>query len=256
VAQPTAAQVVRSNRVLLIAHRGNSREAPENTLSSFESAAAVGVDFIELDYHHSADDVPIVAHDAMLDRATNARELWGGEKIKLASKTAAELSQLDAGSWFSPKFAGTRLPTLEQALATILPHAMTFIERKAGSARVCVDLLRKLDCAERVVVQAFDWEFVADCHQLAPELIVGALGDKELTAEHLDRAIALGATLVGWNAKFLSAKTLAAAHERGLKVWSYTIDDPVQASELIAAGLDGVISNVPARIKPLIPKRA
>src|ERR1700689_2970774 len=96
------AGVMRMERVAVIAHRGASRQAPENTLPAFQAAAQSGVDMVELDYLQSADQVPVAFHDEDLDRLTDAQTRWGGEKISLASKTLSELKTLDAGSWFGP----------------------------------------------------------------------------------------------------------------------------------------------------------
>jgi len=94
--KPSAAALVRSPQVLVIAHRGDSRAAPENTLAAFASAMSLGVDLVELDYLHTADGVPVVFHDDELDRLTDAPARWG-PKIPLATKSLAELKQLDAG---------------------------------------------------------------------------------------------------------------------------------------------------------------
>jgi glycerophosphoryl diester phosphodiesterase len=248
----TARQLVQSDRVLIIAHRGDSRVAPENTLPAFASALRLGVDFVELDYWHSADGVPVVFHDEFLDRRTDALARWGGERIRLSSKTLDELRELDAGSWFGPQFAGTRLPTLAEALKLIQPTAMTMIERKGGDADTCVELLRKTGALDRVTVQAFDWEFLAECHRLAPELVLGALGEKELLDVHVQRAREIGATIVGWEAAYLDGDNIARLHDAGFKAWAWTVDEPLMARRLVAAGLDGVISNVPGPIREAI----
>src|SRR5690606_1623906 len=109
------------------------------------SAVSVGCDLIEHDYHHTADGLPVLLHDALLDRTTDAAERFGMKRVNVAAKTWAELRDLDAGSWFDAMFAGTQLPTLEEALATIQAGSMTLIERKAGDAKTCVELLRKQD---------------------------------------------------------------------------------------------------------------
>lgn len=168
----TAGELLRTNRTILCAHRGYSGIAPENTLPAFMAALEVGVDFVELDYHHSADGIGIVIHDETLDRTTDAQVRWGSPGIRVASRTAAELAQLDAGAWFGAPFAGTRLSTLAEALDVIDPGAMTLIERKAGDAATLVHLLGARNLIERVIVQSFDWHFLADCRQLAPNLIV------------------------------------------------------------------------------------
>lgn len=249
----TARDLIFSDRVLLIAHRGDSRVAPENTLPAFRSAIRVGVDFVELDYVHSADEVPIVIHDATLDRTTNARTLWPGtEKIPVASKSLDELRTLDAGTWFHEKFADARLSTLAEAVEVIAAGACLMIERKAGDADACLRVLHERSAIDRVVVQAFDWAFIERCRAISPDVVLGALGDKQATTEKLDQAQKLGAAVVGWDAKTLDAATIAAIHARGMKAWAWTVDDPDRARELIAAGLDGLISNVPATMKPIV----
>ena len=129
--------------MLIIAHRGNSSVAPENTLPAFESALDAKADLVELDYHHSADGVPVVLHDDMLDRTTNAQELLGKEKLLVVDVPSAEIAKLDAGLWFSDEFNGTKLPTLVESLAAIQAGSTTLIERKAGDAATLVKLLER-----------------------------------------------------------------------------------------------------------------
>jgi glycerophosphoryl diester phosphodiesterase len=238
--------------VLIIAHRGDSKAAPENTLLAFESAVRVRADLVELDYLHSADGVPVVFHDDELDRTTNACSLWGGTKIKLATKTLADLKRLDAGSWFDAQFAGTPIPTLAEALAVIQAGSMTLIERKEGDAATCVELLKQKNLLDQVVVQAFDWDFLADCHRLAPRLVLGALGNKELTPEKLDKVAKTGASAVGWSDEHIDAAGIAAIHGRGWKAWVWTVDDPKRAVTLVEAGADGIITNVPAEMRRVV----
>src|SRR5262249_41675355 len=152
----------------------------------------------ELDYHHSSDGVPLVIHDDTLDRTTNSRALWGAQKIKVAARPLADLLKLDAGTWFDARFAGTRLPTLEESLDVIQAGSMTLIEHKAGDAQTCIELLKRKGLLDQVVVQSFHWDFLEDCHRLAPDLTLGALGEKDVTAEKLDRIARTGASVVGW----------------------------------------------------------
>jgi glycerophosphoryl diester phosphodiesterase len=241
-----AAKCVARPEVLVIAHRGDSKVAPENTLPAFESAVKAGADLVELDYYHSADGVPVVFHDADLDRATNALRLWGGEKIKLTSKSLAELKQLDAGSWFEPRFAGTRIPTLDEALDTIQAGSMTLIERKGGEPATCIELLKQKKLLDQVVVQAFDWDYLTGCHQIAPELVLAALGDKEFTPDKLDQIAKTGVRVVGWEDKFTTGESIAAIHARGWKAWVWTVDDPKRIEQFVQAKIDGIITNRPA----------
>lgn len=247
----TAAELVSSNRLLIIAHRGDSRAAPENTIPAFRSAVRAGSDLVELDYVHTKEGVPVVIHDETLDRTTNARQLFGGEKIPVVSKTLGELRPLDAGSWFDPEFRGTRLPTLDESLDVIQEGSVTLIERKQGDPRTCVELLRKKGLLEKVVVQAFDWKFLAGMHALAPEIALGALGSDELGSETLTALEKTGATAVGWNHEKLNREVIARLHAAGFRVWAWTVDDPARARNLAEAGIDGIITDVPARVKAL-----
>jgi glycerophosphoryl diester phosphodiesterase len=244
-------------RVLAIAHRGDSLVAPENTLPAFLSAAALGVDMVELDYHHSADGVPVVFHDATLERTTDAVKHWGETRLKFAERSLAELSTLDAGSWFDAKFAGTRLSTLVDAMEAI--HAagcVTLIERKTGDAATLVRSLGERNRLGDVIVQAFDWPFLAECKRLAPGLVIGALGRHEITPQKLDEVVATGAAFIGWADPDLTRQGIARTHDRGLKVLVFTCDDERRANELISFGIDGIISNAPARIQQVLARTA
>jgi glycerophosphoryl diester phosphodiesterase len=244
-----AQKLVQSNRVLVVAHRGASVAAPENTLPAFEKALNIGVDVVELDYFHTSDGVPVVFHDKDLKRTTNALAVLGNDAQPIGRITLEQSQKLDAGAWFGPKFRGARIPTLEESLDLIQPRAMTMIERKDGDAATCVALLKRKGLLDRVIVQAFDWAYIADCQRLAPTLMLGALGDKEITPEKLADLDRLDVPVVGWNQKFLTQENIAALRGRSRKVWTYTVDDPQRAKDLAAAGIDAIITNDPQRIK-------
>jgi glycerophosphoryl diester phosphodiesterase len=133
---------------------------------------------------------------------------------------------------------------------------MTLIERKEGDAATCIQLLTEKKLLDQVVVQAFDWDFLAEAHRLAPHLVLGALGSKELTPARLDKVAQTGAAAVGWEDKHLNAQNIAAVHARGWKAWAWTVDDPDRARQLVRAGIDGLISNRPAEIRQAIADTA
>ena len=248
-----AAALVAAKRVLIIAHRGASAHAPENTLPAFEAALKTKCDLVELDYYHSADKVPVVFHDKDLDRTTNAQAVLGKAKLEIDEVSLADLQRLDAGKWFKKgSFAGTKLPTLEESLAVIQAGKMTLIERKAGDAATLVKLLDEKKLRGDVVVQAFDWKYIADCHRLAPDLVLGCLGSKELTAKRVADAKAAGAAAIGWNEKDLTKESIAAVHAAGLKCWAYTVNDRRRGKQLIEAGIDGLITDDPAYMHGLL----
>ncbi len=258
---PTPAELLlKSARPIVIAHRGYSAIAPENSLPAFERALAAGADFVELDYHHSKDGALVVLHDYTLDRTTDATNRWGGRGLKVADRSLAELRELQAGLWFRIPHPGVKLPTLDEALEVIQRGSVTLIERKAGDASACVKLLRDRGLINRVVVQAFDWDYLRDFRRLDPVQVLGALGppsmrhgrkleeaEKILSPAWLDEIKSLGAQAAVWNRQ-VDATAVKAAHDRGLKVWVYTVNDESAARPLLAAGVDGIITDNPAII--------
>ncbi len=264
-----ALRLLHSERPLVIGHRGYARFSPENTLPSIELAMAAGADLVEFDYRHSQDGVPVLIHDADLDRTTDARRRWGGKRIKVESKTAAEIQTLDAGAWFHPRYTGTKVPLLEEALECVARRSMALIERKAGDATTCARLLRAKKLVNHVVVQSFDWQFLRALHGELPEQVLAALGPpsrlpngrkprnvrRRLSGGWLDRMAETGAKVIVWG-RLISGRAVRAAHERDLKVWIYTVDKPQLAARLIELGVDGIITNNPSAMWRLIALRA
>jgi glycerophosphoryl diester phosphodiesterase len=255
-ADTNASGLIASKRPLVIGHRGYCQFAPENTLPSFKLAMTAAADLVELDYHHTKDGKLIVIHDGELDRTTDATKRWSQKRIKVASKTADEIQSLDAGSWFDAKYAGTKIPLLAEALDTIQQGNVTLIERKAGEPDACIKLLRHKNLINKVVVQSFDWQYLREFHEQEPNQVLGALGppnllpdgkkpsgqSKELSAAWLDDLQKTGAKVAVWNDQ-VSKQSVQLAHERGIKVWVYTINDPVLANRLLDMGVDGLITN-------------
>jgi glycerophosphoryl diester phosphodiesterase len=252
----SAERLLASGRALVIGHRGYSALAPENTLPSFQLALEAGADLVELDYQHSKDGVPMVIHDAILDRTTNARKKWKQRRIKVSKRTAAEIQMLDAGSWFDARFAGAKVPLLSQALDFICGSgAVALIERKSGDARTLAHLLRERELINKVIVIAFDWKFLHEFHQLEPGQILGALGPparlsngrrpvhpRRRLESRLNDLQKSGAKIAVWNRK-VSKRSIGLASKRGVKVWVYTVDEPKMAVRLIKNGVRAIITN-------------
>ena len=198
---PRARDVVARGTVLVIAHRGASADAPENTLPAFRLALEAKPDLVELDTRHTLDDVPMCFHDKDLERTTDAVTVLGKDKLRFDERTRAELEGLDAGTWFDARFRGTRIPTLDAALDVIQAGSTTLVERKTGDAKTLIGLLRRKGLLDHVVVQSFDWYFLADCRKLAPDLVLGALGSKALSQKRVAQAQTAGAGVIGWNHK-------------------------------------------------------
>ena len=257
----------RSSRPLVIAHRGYSAAAPENTLPAFQLAMEAEADLVELDYYHSKDQVLTVVHDGTLDRTTDAVRRWGTGTNRVSQTLFAKMHELDASSWRGSNQPPATIPSLMEALDLIQSRSVTLIERKAGPAEACVRLIRERREVNQVVVQSFDWQYLEEYHRLEPSQILGALGpwksyrgallsdaEQVLSVRWIDEARRVGARVVVWNQK-IEASAVAAAHERGMKVWVYTIDDPADMTRLLDLGIDGLITNNPGRAWRVLAER-
>ena len=257
----------RSSRPLVIAHRGYSAAAPENTLPAFLLAMEAEADLVELDYYHSKDQVLTVVHDGTLDRTTDAVRRWGTGTNRVSQTLFAKMHELDASSWRGSNQPPATIPSLMEALDLIQSRSVTLIERKAGPAEACVRLIRERREVNQVVVQSFDWQYLEEYHRLEPSQILGALGpwksyrgallsdaEQVLSVRWIDEARRVGARVVVWNQK-IEASAVAAAHERGMKVWVYTIDDPADMTRLLDLGIDGLITNNPGRAWRVLAER-
>ncbi|MDP2838578.1 MAG: glycerophosphodiester phosphodiesterase family protein [Syntrophales bacterium] len=251
-----AMEILSSPRPLVIGHRGCGAVAPENTIPSFKLALTAGADLVELDYHHTKDGVPVVIHDFTLDRTTDAKRLWGGSGLNVADRTAEELCSLDAGGWFASRYAGARLPTLVEALEVIQAQGMALIERKGGQPATILRLIHEKGWVNRLIVQSFDWEYLSAFHELEPRQVLGALGPPRMLADGrnatkfagtlsgrwIDELEKTGARIAVWN-KAVSRKSVRLSHERGFKVWVYTVNDSALAIRLLDRGVDGIITD-------------
>lgn len=230
----------------MVAHRGASGLAPENTLAAFRLAIELGASAVECDVHLSADGAPVVIHDARVDRTTSGQ----GE---VAALTLAELRQIDAGGWFGPAFHGERLPTLEEALDVCAGHARLFVELKAGGGAPLVDAaLRALNGAPgtAVAVISFDEEIVRLVAARRPDLPVGWLVSADHAARRgpdgaLQAATDAGAGFIAPHHDAATPAFIAAAHAVGLPVSVWTVDDPEAIARLAGAGVDAITTNRP-----------
>jgi glycerophosphoryl diester phosphodiesterase len=255
--KPSGLAVLARRRPLLIGHRGCARQAPENTLPSFRLALKAGADLVELDFQATNDGMLVAAHDRELGRTTDAARQWNKQNLALSARSWAEVQTLDAGSWFNRRFAGTAVPSLEQALEAIHPRAIPLLERKSGEPELLLGLLRRKRLVDRVVLISFDWAFLEEVRRQDPRLLIGALGPptvlpsgseprspKNFGTRLLASVRELGARVLVWNRK-ITTDSIRLAHNEGLKVWVYTVNDPAEAIRLIRRGVDGIITDDP-----------
>ncbi|MFC9387770.1 glycerophosphodiester phosphodiesterase [Streptomyces venezuelae] len=231
----------------VIAHRGASSAAPENTLVSDEVARRGGAVWIENDVQPSKDGVPYIVHDTTVDRTTD-----GTGPVR--SLTAAQLDALDAGSWFAPSYAGTRVPTLAAQLADLKERGGKLLleikgrHSRAEVARI-VREIRAQDMTGRVFVQSFDIPSLRYARQLAPELPLGLLrATLDADPVALARDLHLAAYNVADTALTTRPDVVAELHAAGVAVNVWTVDSPARWKALDALGVDGIITNRPTEL--------
>ncbi|GAA4950451.1 hypothetical protein GCM10023238_15950 [Streptomyces heliomycini] len=178
-----------SARPLVMAHRGASAYAPENTLAAVDRAAALGVDWVENDVQRTRDGELVVLHDDSLQRTTDVEEVFPDRAPwKVKDFTAAEIARLDAGSWFGPAYAGARVPTLEQFVHRVERHRQKLlleiknprlypsIERQIVKVLGNEGWLDRRHVRDRLIVQSFSADSVRTVHDLRPAVKTGFLG--------------------------------------------------------------------------------
>ena len=240
---------------LRIAHRGASGPglAPENTLAACEKALQIGVDILEIDVRATRDGQLVVLHDSALDRTTNGTGL-------VADLLGDQVRQLDAGRWFSPDFAGERVPLLEDVLDLARNQALVLIEIKAdGIAERVLQAIEAMNAAERVVVQAFNPQTVQRLNLLAPTLptalLVGQLPTtpSRVRARRLVRQVLqVGANALAMWYAVLTPPFLEETRKRGIAVWAWTVDEDIAMRDLATMGVQGIITNQPDRLNRVL----
>jgi glycerophosphoryl diester phosphodiesterase len=238
---------------LLIAHRGASYKAPENTLPSFLLAWEEEADGIETDIHLTRDGRLACIHDADTHRIT-------GTKHVVAESTLADLQALDAGSWKGPEWTGARIPALEEVLATVPLGKFAYIEIKCAPSAVPVleAVLHGCDFPhDQTVLMSFDAETASRCKQTLPQCKVLWLAHVQenpdtgrpepqpktildiLSDTHADGAGLRGAT----------PEIAAALHQAGRELHVWTVNDPAQLPALLAMGVSAITTDHPAALR-------
>ena len=232
--------------MLTIAHRGASGCRPENTLAAFERAAELGADMCELDVQLTSDGVLVVIHDDTVDRTTDGRG-------RVDAITFDALRRLDAGCRFGDgRFAGARIPTLDEVFAATRGRCGLNIELKApGSERAVAPIIRRFDALTDSIVSSFEWDALARLGQIDPAIRLGYLGDKH-PRRMLDATARAHAFALCPEAGLVTADFCAEAHRRGLAVYTWTVDDEAAMKALAAAGVDGIMTNFPGRLRRLM----
>jgi len=230
-------------RALIIGHRGARGYAPENTMASFEKGLALGADLIELDVHLSADGHLMVIHDPTVDRTTD-----GSGYVK--EMTLDQLRKLDAGSWYGPEFAGQRIPTLDEVLEWAKGRVGLVIEIKNGPVFYpgiegkVVKALEAHGMEGEVVVISFDHRCVRRVKELQPRIATGILYVGRL-ADPVAAAKAAMADAIHPQADYLATRDIKEAHQAGLAVSTWVVNDPLRMRGFMEMGVDSIGTDYP-----------
>jgi glycerophosphoryl diester phosphodiesterase len=246
--------------VEIVAHRGASHDAPENTLAALRLGWEQHADADELDIYLTKDGQVVVIHDASTKRTT-------GVDRKVSESTLEELRALDAGSWKAEKWAGEKIPTLAEALATIPGGKSMFIEIKCGPEvlpaleRVMTDSGKK---REQLVIIGFNYDTMKKARERFPQApiywIVGYKEDKAGKFPEIDPLIAKAkeARLDGLDLHYkfpIDSAFVGKVKAAGLKLCTWTVDDPVMAKKLVEAGVDGITTDRPGWLREQLKAR-
>jgi len=236
----------------IIAHRGASGHAPENTFAAFERAVQLGAGFIETDLHLTRDARFVAIHDATLDRTTN-----GTGAVR--DHTLAELQQLDAGMWYDRQFMDQRIPTLDEILEFASKQDVVFyLEFKYESAwgmhHALVGALGKPENAARTIVISFDPSTLASVRRLGPAIMIGLLVE-DLAGDPVKSALDVGARQLCPRADLVTPELVERAHRADLHVVTWTINDADQMRAAMDAGVDGIMTDLPDRLRAVVEDR-
>jgi len=238
-------------KILSIAHRGASQQAPENTLPAIEKALAAGVDMLALEVQRSKDDRAFVLADVSLDRTTNGSG-------RISRMTAAEIQALDAGSWFGPQFARIKVPALEEVLALVgdKAHLMLSLPETRVGTPWADNLLKILggrpNPAEDILVFT-DSDSLKSFREKAPAFNYAlVLGEKVDGWLYLEKADKMGLKVVRPYRSQIDSVLVRNAHAKQIKVLAYFANEEHDLQAMMDLHVDGIITGRPERLRNML----
>lgn len=232
---------------MIIAHRGASWLAPENTVVSANLAWELDADAVEVDVHLSRDNRIMVIHDFDTKRTCS-----GKKNLKIEKTPSILLRDLDAGSWKDSKFKGEKIPYLSEIIETIPPGKVLVVEIKCGSEILphLERMLEKTDKASQIVFISFGWQTILDTKKMFTDNDCFWLSEnKNQTKKRLKDAAEAGLEGVNLQHAIVDEEMMIQARSYGLEVLTWTVDDPEEAYRLQKLGVKGITTNRPGWLK-------
>lgn len=222
----------------VMAHRGASAAAPENTIAAVQIAIDSGAQWVEIDVQETADGHVAVIHDSDLKKI-------GGSALTVAGSTLEQLQQVDIGSWFGAEFADQRIPTLEEVLLLCKGRIGVNIELKYYGKQVrleqrVAEIVERTGMMEQVMFMSLSYDGIQVLHGLRPEWKVGLL-----SSVALGRLAELDVDFLALNGRAASRTLIRQAHKMGKQVMVWTVNDPVAMASMIGRGADALITDEP-----------
>ncbi|MFX0113863.1 MAG: glycerophosphodiester phosphodiesterase [Candidatus Hodarchaeota archaeon] len=241
--------------VLVIAHRGASGWAPENTIPAFQKAVELEADMIEFDIQLSADRHIVVIHDKLVDRTTNGTG-------KVIDMTLAELRHLDAGAWFDAQFAGTRIPTFRETLSTIpetvqLNIELKYFDPKNGSFEQDVAAITtEFDLLNRAIFAARHPENIIRLKEQLPGINCVLLQKERTENDYIEAMQKLNLKTAQIRRHSMNQAFINRLHSHQIKVNLFYADEPAEMKQFVTMGVDGILTNYPDRLRAILRELA
>lgn len=230
---------------IIVGHRGVAGTYPENTRVSVQAAIDMGLKWVEIDVQPTKDNILIVCHDHTLNRCSNG-------KGRIDAYTLEELRQFDFGQWFSPRFSGEPILTLQALLELAAAHDLGLnIEVKVDKhdvAQVASQLKAQLDhsplAAEKILLSSFSHDIIRELHQHCPGYKLGVLSER-LSDKDLSVLKEVNAFSANLNYRWLTQQHVTTLREYGYQIWCYTVNEPFKFALLDQ--VDAIFSDWPSR---------
>lgn len=233
-ATPTYASL---GATLITAHRGSSSEAPENTIPAFEKAIEEGADYVEMDVRLTSDGELVLMHDPSTKRTTGVDKL-------VCDSTYEELQQLDAGAEYPEEYAGTKIPTLKDAIDTCKGKVMMNIELKTVRndgelEKKVAELLRENHMEEQCIVTSFKQRSLVRIKKDDPDIVTGYI----YSFGYSNRTNYEAMDVLSIDARYLTRQVVTGAHKKGIMVCAWTVNTSSEMRRMMAIGVDNIITD-------------
>lgn len=247
----------------VISHRGANKYAPQNTIPAFKKSLELGIDGFETDVHLTKDGVPVLCHNYTIDETSNSHG-------KICEKTLSELKQYDFGAYFSPKFKGTEIPTLDEFLSLVETSDISVLnielknpeQGETSIVKDTLDLVKKHNLFDRLIISSFNPKLLVEAKELDEKCKTGYLYSPNQKITYTNKMLthpvqfakSIGADALHPMSLYVTKKYVYNAHEAGLLVNPWTVDSAKSIEKMIGCEVDGIITDYPDVVNGLIDK--